>query len=76
MTEEGRDEEEGSGREENPESGRGNKRDKGEKKGEEADKPTELPPTTRNWSIPELAKGEELIPNTVESRTSLIQSVL
>ena len=76
MTEEGREEGEESGREENPELGRGNKREEGEKKVEEADEPMELPPTTRNRCIPELAKGGGLIPNVVESHTSRTLSVL
>ena len=49
-------EKEGPGREEKPESGRGNIREVGER--EETDAP-KLPPTrTRNWSKPELSKGE------------------
>ena len=49
-------EEEGPGWEEKPESERGNIREVGEREETEAPK---LPPSgTRNWSKPELSKGE------------------
>ena len=67
-------EEEERGREENPESGRGNKREVGDRTAE-ADDPTEPPPTIRNWSIPEVAKEEGLIPTLEESHGSLTKSL-
>ena len=56
-----REEEEEPGREETPESGRGNRREEGERVG--ADESRAPLPTTRNWSKPELGMGKGLIPN-------------
>ena len=46
--------EEDTGREENPESGRG--KDEGERTPDGAVDTTKVSPTTHNWSIPKLAK--------------------
>ena len=68
------EEEEERRREENPESGRVNKRELGENTAEPGVSP-ESPPTTHNWSIPELANGEGLMPMLEESCWSLTKAL-